>query len=116
MHLRERRCRLSTSPEVWTAVGTVLITFLVGWGMIRKTVSNLEKAVDSANTENEALKTSLALTRERFMTDIADLSEKYVSFTHFNDFMQSFKETQRDLKEDVKRIYDLLSGNRSGKV
>lgn len=67
-----------------------LATMLIGWGMTRSKVQDLERRIERMETLNDRI------------------HEVYVSRDHFNETLEAIKETQRDLKADIKQILDLL--------
>jgi len=84
--------------EVIAALGSGLVTFLITWGATRGKVQELERRVD--HLEQEQMK---------HLDLIHSLREIYVSQQHFNDIMSTMKESHRELKEDVKKVLELLS-------
>lgn len=78
------------------AVG--LATFLITWGMMRGKVIELERRMTDAENEAKTQRTA-----------IQGLSDVYVNYRHFNEVMSSVRESYRELKDDVKKILELLS-------
>lgn len=73
-------------------------TFLVMWGMARGKISDLERRTEQLEEE---------YTKQLDL--IHSLRDVYVSYQHFNEIMATIKESQRELKEDLKKVLDLLT-------
>lgn len=78
-----------------------IAAFLIIWGASRSSIKEHERRIDKQDGEIKEL-------YER----IGSLNDVYVSYRHFNEIMGSIKETQKELKDDMKRVIELLS-NRS---
>lgn len=93
------------SNEMWAAVVGALIgvvvpvffAFLPNWGAFKHRMLALESRAKRVEAANEELRHKLE-----------ELSEVYVTYKHFNEIMSMIKETQRELREDVKKVLDIL--------
>lgn len=86
------------SEYLIVAVVTGAISFVSTWGMLRRQVSELDKKLEAIEKETH-----------RQLELIHSLRDVYVSQQHFNEIMQTIRETHRELKDDMKKILDLLT-------
>lgn len=84
--------------ELLAAAGAGVVTFLITWGSTRGKVSELERRVQV--TEEQV---------DRQLELVHSLRDVYVSYQHFNEIMSTIRETHRELKDDLKKVLDLLS-------
>jgi hypothetical protein len=84
--------------EAWAACGGAVVSFLIGWGMMRARLTELERRT----TYNE-------LQSNKQLELIHGLREVYVSYQHFNEIMTSIRETQREMNHKMERILELLT-------
>ena len=84
--------------EYLSAAGAGIVAFLITWGATRGKVADLERRVQIVE---EQLDRQLEL--------VHSLRDVYVSYQHFNEIMSNIRETHRELKDDLKKVIDLLS-------
>lgn len=87
--------------ELYSTFGALLVAGLIAWGALRSKVSTHEKELDQLRAQNE---------EQRAM--IMETHEKFVSYAHFNEVLGTIKENHRDLKDDIKRVFELISGDK----
>ena len=75
-----------------------MVSFFMAWGAVRAKITDHAKRME--DFENEIAK-QLEL--------IHSLRDVYVSYKHFNEIMLTIRETQRELKDDMKKIIELLT-------
>lgn len=88
------------NAELWAGLGMMAVSFLIGWGATRAKVMEL----DRRNIQ-------LELNMEKIKDSLAGLNDVYVNYKHFNEAMASIRESYKDLKEDMKKVLELLSRN-----
>lgn len=84
--------------EMIAACGAGVVTFLITWGATRVKLTDIERRTELAEEE-----------LHRQLELIHSLRDIYVSREHFNEIMMNLRETQRELKDDLKKIIDLLA-------
>lgn len=89
---------LGQSTSLAAGVLSAAAGLLVTWGMTRGKVMELERRLGQLETNNE-----------RHLELIHSLRDVYVSREHFNEILDTIRESQRELKEDMKKILDLLT-------
>lgn len=75
-----------------------MVGFLITWGALRGKVQELERRTEAAEK---------ALEQQRDL--IYNLRDIYVSQQHFNQIMESMRDSHREVKEDVKKVIEILS-------
>lgn len=88
----------SGGAELLSALGAAAATFLTMWGMQKNAVKELERR------QGECEKNLGAIWEK-----VNGLTDVYVNYRHFNETMNQVRESYRDLKEDLKRVLELLS-------
>lgn len=81
------------------------IGFLSTWGMVKRQVADSERRIDKLEKEKDISDKEYSNLLER----IHSLREVYVSQQHFNEIMSVMRESQRELRDDVKRVLELLT-------
>lgn len=76
--------------EIYVAVGTFAVTFLIGWGMNRATLVEHERRVSAVEME------------------LAKQHEVFVSYRHFNEIMTTVRDAQKELRDDMKQVLDMV--------
>lgn len=84
--------------DAWLGVAGIGIAFIVNWGVSKAKVAELERRTTNLETDVAA---QLEL--------VHGLRDVYVSREHFNEIMETIRDSQRELKEDLKRVIELLS-------
>lgn len=84
--------------ELLAAGGAGIVTFLITWGATRGKVSELERRIQVLEEQTD-----------RQLELVHSLRDVYVSYQHFNEIMTTIRETHRELKDDLKKVLDLLS-------
>lgn len=84
--------------ELLAAAGAGIVTFLITWGATRGKVVDLERRMQVVEERSD-----------RQLEVIHSLRDIYVSYQHFNEIMSTIRETHRELKDDLKKVLDLLS-------
>lgn len=72
-------------------VGGAVVTFLIGIGTQRGKISELERRI----TITEGA--------------VSTMHDNYVTQEHFKEIINIIRDTQRELKDDVKKVLEILS-------
>lgn len=86
------------SNELIITVGIFLLTQAISYGIQRGRSNEFERRLQHAEDES-AKQNDL----------IHSLRDVYVSYQHFNEIMASIRETQRELRDGMTKIIELLT-------
>ena len=80
------------------AIASGGISFAIGWGMIRGKIQDLERRTKDAED-------NIRVQYDR----MSQLHETFVSNQHFTDIMNQVRDTQREFRDDLKKILSILT-------
>lgn len=79
------------SSESWVLLGCAVVPGLIACGMLQAQVWGLKERVDHLSAA------------------VDSMSDTYVNYRHFNEIMTTIKEAQKELRDDLKKVLELLS-------
>lgn len=86
---------------LWSVIGVVGSSFctgLVTWGMLRAQVADILERLKHLEAE-----------RDRMIERIHAQRDIYVTQQHFAIIINTIREDQKEMKDDLKKVLDLLS-------
>lgn len=105
------------NSEALVAACAGLFTFLVTWGAMKSTVASQQKQIDELKVEAQtrcpanckALNERITTTEKELGGKLFDMHSIYVTHQHFNEVILSLRDAQKDMRDDIKRILELLT-------
>lgn len=84
--------------DAWVVLGLAGISFFVGWGVMSANQKEIDRRIEQ-----------LELDLSKQLELVHGLRDVYVTYQHFNEIMNTIRESQRELKENMQRVLDLLT-------